>query len=236
VIDPNGLIGVVERPVGLVVLDQDGVEVAIDQNGWMLSRRYQAPRTMMRSVGFGQLVEELRPYQISLGIPVDPNRGYPVSLSRVEWSMYALITNEVNEVDVPFAPTEEWMELVPGLEILVEEASVAEGSYSYTIKAKYNRTQVDYPGGSSIRVQADETPPETIVLGMEILNAEGQPLRELGGGGSGTGYGDEMIYTSTGQGSCAACGEAAMLRYRIARKATEIEVSFALEDVPVPTF
>jgi hypothetical protein len=241
VIDPNGLIGVFERPVGLVVLDQDGVEVATDQDDWMGPRWYHAPRTMMRPVGFGQLVEEIRPYHISLGIPVDPNRGYPVSLSRIEWSTYALITNEVNEVDVPFAPADEWVELVPGLDILVEEASVTEGSYSYKIKAKYNRARVAYSGGFSIHVWRDEKPPETIVLEMDVLDAEGRSIRELGGGGfsggsSGTGSGDEMTYTSTGRGSCAACGEATTIRYRIARKATEIEASFVLEDVPVPDF
>lgn len=241
VIDPYGLIGLSTMPASLVVLDQDGVEIVNEEGSPVPSRLYRAPRTMRRYIGPGQRVEEIGPYHLSLGIPIDPNRGYPVSLSRVEWSMYALITNEVNEVDVPFAPTEEWVELVPGLEILVEEASVAEGTYSYRIKAQYNHAKVSYFGAHSIHVWRDEAPPETVVLEMDILDAEGRSIRDLGGGsfsssGGGTGSGDQMTATSTGRGSCAACGEAATIRYRIARKATEIEASFVMEGVPVPTF
>ena len=40
----------------------------------------------------------------------------------------------------------------------------------------------------------------------------------------------------TGRGSCAACGEATTIWYRIARKAADIEARFVLEDIPVPDF
>ena len=241
VIDPYGLIGLSTVPVGLVVLDQDGVEIVNEEGSPVPSRFYRAPRITMGPAGFGQWAEELRPYHVSLGIPIDPNRGYPVSLSRVEWSMYALVTSKVDVVDIPFAPSREWIEVVPGLDVLVEEASVAEGTYSYRIKAQYNQAEVSYFGAYSIHVWRDEAPPETVVLDMDILDAEGRSIRELGGGsfgggGSATGSGDEMAATSTGRGSCAACGEATTIRYRIARKATESEVGFVLEDVPVPTF
>jgi hypothetical protein len=239
VTDPNGLIGLSVIPLGLLVQDQDGVEI-INDASWMGHRWYQAPRTMNRPVGIGQWVEELRPYHVSMSVPIDPDRGYPVSLRYVEWSLYALVANEVNAVDIPFAPTDEWIELLPGFDVLVEEASVGEGTYAYKIIARCNRTQVAYTGAGSIHLWRDEKPPETIVLEMDVLDAEGRSIRELGGGfsggSSGTGSGDEMTYTSTGRGSCAACGEATTIRYRIARKATEIKMSFVLEDVPVPTF
>lgn len=240
VIDSNGLLGLTMTTGSAEAFDQDGRQVsstpATDQQSrWYLRPHYATVPTGAK----GEWVTEMFPNHFSVSLPMDPNAKYPSLLSRVEWSMYALVADQFKTVDVPFKASDTWVELAPGLEILVEKAVVEDGKYQYTIKAKWNTSQADYVSGGSVHLWRDEKPPATIVVNMSILDATGKPIQGGGGfssSGSYSGSGDLMTGTNTGTGNCAVCGNATTIRYTLAFNAHEKEVRLTLENVPVPSF
>jgi hypothetical protein len=155
--------------------------------------------------------------------------------------MYALVADKFESADLAFKTTADWVELVPGLKVLVEKATVDGTRYEYQVKSQYDLRKVSYlrPFPS---LSSSAALPERIVLEMQILNEKGVPVGGAGGSGafgsgmSGTGSGEQMNYTSSGSGTCSDCGQATTFRYRLAVKPYEREVRFVLENVPMPSF
>lgn len=243
IIDTNGLVGFSTWPSEVFVLDQDGdVYYQMDRDRHF-SRRYSAPTHHPRFGPGGISGEELRPYSMSVTIPIDPNAEvYPLFFSQVDWLTHVLVTQRIITVDIPFEETLDWFELTPGLELLVEKATAEGTKYAYTIKARYNRDSVSYsPGSMSFHRWADDPLPQRIVMDMQMLNADGKPVGKSGSYSAGSstsasGSDGQMLATSSGTGSCADCGQVTTIRYRIAVEPYEKEVRFVLEDIPVPSF
>jgi hypothetical protein len=174
---------------------------------------------------------------------VDPNVAYPDVLSRVEWSMNVLLAEQVKTVDVPFKASDTWVELTPGMEIMVEQATVEQGKYQYRIKTRYDRTKVDNLVSGSVHLWRDEQPPAAAVLKLDVLNAQGKRIRDLASGSysfsssSGArGSDNQVTDTASGNGNCDVCGTAATIRYTLAFGIYEQEIHPAVENVPVPVF
>ncbi len=238
-LDKTGLVGIEDRATNIVVLDQDGFEIHSTVDQPAISRWYRSPDDIHHFVGPFLRNDDIR---YSVSIPTDPSLGYPVSLSRVEWSFSVLLADTFEVVDVPFEPNESWIELVDGLEILVEEASAEEGKYSYLIQAIYEPNAVAYSTGGRWHFWRDETPPPVIVVKVEMLDAAGKPVHQPGtSGGFSSGTSRENsdgleIATTRASGSCAGCGDVATIRYTFALEPYEQEARFVLEDIPVPIF
>jgi hypothetical protein len=236
VTDPAGIIGFTSTPTGVVVLDErENVIHSSPRN----EQRWYSPLRYTRTLQDGAWVSELQPYSFPIDIPLDPNAPCPFLLDAVQWSMFALVAGQQKTVDVPFVPSKEWIELTAGLQILVEQATVSNGRYQYTIKVKYNRKKALYTMGSVIHVSPGEPAPPAVVMKMDILDAQGKPVQgqsggAFGGGGSFSGSGDEVTGTTSGSGSCSACGTAATIRYTLGLQVGEKEIHFLLENVPVP--
>jgi hypothetical protein len=232
IVDSNGLIGWAQNPSSVKAYDQNGQVIVNSTTDSPFVRWYQQPRSWSLPDSFPS---SMRLDRVSLNLAVEPNVDYPDVLSKVEWAMNVLVADEIKAVDVPFQPGETWVELTPGLEILVEQATVEEGKYQYRIQVKYDNTKVDYLLSGSISLWRDEALPPAAVLKMEVLNAEGQSLQ---GGSSGSYHGSNGLMTGTasGSGSCATCGTATTIRYTLAFDLYEQEATFVLTDVPVPEF
>jgi len=236
VIDANGLVGVDMRERSFMVLDQEGAEVYSATREVAGVYSYRAPDTMDMGIGFG-----IPPFWFSLATPVDPNQGCPSSLSRIEWSVGVLVADNFQVVDVPFEPNDNWVELVPGLEIQVEQASVEEGRCEYRIQAMYSEEVVSYLTSHSWYFRADKALPDVVVARMDLLNAAGQSVRDLGSGtfrnNTTTRTEDGLtVATGTGYGRCDTCGEVTTIRYALALAPYERQARFVLEDIPVPGF
>ena len=236
IIDSNGLIGLTSSVASAFVTDENGREIP-NSSGSFPVRFYQPPHSMPAMPG---LAGGLQPYHFSVSMPMDPNVAYPQRVSRMEWSMYALVAETYEVVDVPFKVTQDWIQVVPGLEILVEQATAEGNKYQYNVRARFNVKQVDWLLGGSVFMREGDELADRLMLEIQILNAQGKPVRSgsgaFGSSSSGSGSGNQMTYTMTGQGTCENCGAAATFRYRLAVNPYEQEVRFVLENIPVPTF
>jgi hypothetical protein len=240
ILDKTGLIGINTSAGDVVVVDQDGTEIYRSEEDVLGSRFYRPIERIGHIIGPGEWSDDFRS---SLSVPIDADQVYPESLSRVEWTVGALVADAFEVVDVPFEPNETWIELMPGLEIMVAQASVEEGRYSYSIEAIYDPNVAEYRATNTWHFWRDEVPPAAMLLEMAVLNADGESVRDLSQSGSFSGgssarssEGGLMTATVRGSGSCSACGDAAIIRHTFALAPYEREARFVLEDVPVPGF
>lgn len=264
VIDPNGLIGLSEVAANAKAFDEVGSQihvVGVSQQtvgypypSHVLS--YQPLRYLTKLDAGGRTIS-IAPYGFSIDMSMRPNAPFPLVLSRLEWSMAALLSDVFEAVDIPFVPTADWIELVPGLEVFVEQAIVQEGKYSYRIKARYDPNKISYldareepPGFTGRRhdplyAWPSQAFPEMIVTAIDVVDAEGNSIwnKRMQSGhisfGTGSGFSDsgyQRIAMRHGNGTCSECGNVAFLRHIIAFEPYHRELQFVLENVPVPGF
>lgn len=250
VVDANGLIGLSTVPANILVGDDlgnpiEGIADARSTLGY-LPPRYEATLR----VPSAEWTLEVIPYDFSIDMQVNQDDSFPLVLSRVEWSLGVLLGETFEVIDVPFATTEDWIEVVPGLEIVVEEAIVEAGRYEYSMKSRFRPSDVahpDYRAVSSRRQNGytwlGKATPGVAVAAMEIVDADGNSVHYQGAGGGVTSTVrstqasvDQATVTRIERSSCSACGEAAFFRYTIAWEPYEQEARFVLEDIPVPGF
>jgi hypothetical protein len=237
VFDSNGLIGLSYSAASAKALDRNGHVVSSMPAGSSLSRYYQPLRFVSVPTGpNGELVTQLAPSSIWVDLPMDPGARFPSVLGRVDWSMNVLLAKETKVVDVPFVESETWIELAPGLEILVEKALAEPGEYQYSIRARWRSEQADYTSRGSLYLYRDAKPPAAMVLSMNVLDDQGKPIPGGSSGGSYTSLEGVMIGTNVGSAYGPLCGNATTIRYTVALNVYEKETRFAAENVPVPSF
>jgi len=256
VLDPNGLIGLSEVATNAKALDELGDPIDTTRVSQYPILYLPVRYSTKIQLGTGQRITSPVPYNFTIDMTMGRGAPFPLMFSRLEWSVSALLTDNLQPIDIAFAPTADWVPLTPGLEIFVEEAVVKEGQYSYRIKARYDPNEVTYldarskPAGFMGR--SSEAPyswptnirplPEMIVTSIDIVDANGVPVWQQSTGGrsegSSGGFSDSdgwRIATRSGNGFCAKCGQAAFIRHVIAFRPYNRELQFVLENVPVPT-
>ncbi len=255
VIDPNGLIGLSPDIMGVQVRDELGqpVYVRSDRN---LSREISyrpvtySGTTWVHPDGTDEKIWSIIPYEFAIKMVMDAAFEYPLMLSRVQWSVHALLSDEIEVVDLPFAVSEDWAELAPGLDIVIEEVSIAENQYEHRSSIVLDPNRIAYPRKASLHYDSDEGLaghiwpaeglPETIVVEIDVLDADGLSIQNHGGDSRiltisrGGDYAEgrmSQIITSSGSGRDAA----AFIRYVIARNPYKQKVQLTMKDIPVPS-
>ena len=246
--DPNGLIGLSRYPVDVVAWDEFGtvLEPTTIRNGPVV----YVPLAYASTIHVPEMTWTVdpQPHDVSLDLQVAYDAtSFPVSLSRVEWSTNALLSDQFEMVDLPFAPTDGWVEIVPGLEVLIEEATISDDSYQCNMQTRFDPDRIAHSDGLGLTIEReegylwlDQMSPELIVIALEVVDAEGNAVRYQGGAGvlsisrSKKVVDGLTIITRHETGSCDACGQAAFLRHTIAYAPYEQEVRLVLEDVTLP--
>lgn len=240
ILDEVGLIGIDREPRDLVVLGPDGAEVYVEPARSFDTRWYYPVEKVKRQVGFNERADE---FVFSHTVPLEADQAYPASLSRVEWTRCILVADSIFTVEIPFAVDETWVELVPGLEIMVEEATSGEGRYDYSIEFICDPALAQYNSGGFRFFRNDETAPPNMMIDMALLDVEGVVMPPEGESSSthnrvkGSSN-DEgvLVGTASGYGICESCGNVATIRFTFAVNAVQQDVRLVLENVPVPGF
>jgi hypothetical protein len=255
VIDANGLIGLSEVAKSAKAFGDSGNQIQVHNPSTLPVRSgrectVQGPSYKPLAM---QWITHLDPFGFTIDMSMKYNAPFPVVLSRLEWSMSALLSDHFEAIDIPFAPTADWIELMPGLAVLVEQAVAEEGKYSCRIKARYDPNKVTYLDDrsdppcftGSVDVSYSwpwRAYPEMIVTAVDVLDVEGNSVwtqstgyRSLMNGNSFHDSSDRRIVTLHPIATCSECGKAAFIRHVIAFKPYNQELQFVLENVPVPT-
>ncbi len=239
VVDSNGLIGLSYSPVSAQALNRNGQVVCSMPADSSLSRYYQPvrPTSVLVPGPNGTItVTTMLASHVYVSMPLDPGARLPSVLDKVVWSTNLLLTKEQKTIDVPFAVSDTWIELAPGLEILVEKAFAEEQEYEFSIRVRWRSAQADYTSRGSLFLYRDMQLPAVIVLGMDVLDDQGKPISGGTSSGNYTNVQGVMIGNNIGRGYGPACGKAKTIRYTLALGAYEKAVQFAVDNVPVPVF
>ncbi len=239
VMDSNGLIGLSYSPASAQALNRNG-QVVCSMPADSFSYRYYQPVRPTSVLAMGpdgmMTVTTMLASYAFVSMPLDPGARLPAVLDKVVWSTNLLLAKEQKTIDVPFAVSDSWIELAPGLEILVEKAFAEDQEYEFSIKARWRSAQADYMSRGSIFLYRDAKPAETIVLSMDIRDDQGKPIPGGTSSGSYTSVQGVMIGNNIGSGYGPTCGKAKTFRYTLALGAYEKAVQFAVDSVPLPAY
>ena len=238
IVDSNGLLGLSSSPASAQALSQNGhVLLSMPEDSFQY-RFYQSLRTTsMLTVGPDgrTTVTQMLGSYFYVDLPLDPG-GRPLSvLGRIEWTSYVLLAKEIKTIEIPFAVSDTWIALAPGLDILVEKAFAEEEEYQFSIKARWQTGQADYTSRGSLLLYDTMKPPAAMVMSMEVLDDTGKPLAGSNGGSYMSLQG-VMIGNTVGSGYGPTCGKAKTIRYKVALGVYEQPVEFAVQNVPVPAY
>lgn len=250
VTDPNGLIGLSKYPTDVLAWDDIGTILDPVSSGEPSLVYLPLEYTGTIWVPTMEHIVDPVPYDVSIDLRQAPESPFPASLSRVEWSMNALLSNRFETVDLPFAPTDDWVEIAPGLEVFMEQAVVADDRYDCRMKSRFDPNEVvhpDYRARTSAHPRekgyrwSDQRSPEIVVIAVEVLDVQGNSVHYQGSGGGVLSvvlgmddFEDPAVVTRIETGRCNACGQAAFLRHTVAYAPYEQEVRLAMEDVVLP--
>ena len=258
VTDPTGLIGLASRATEISVLDEAGRPMLIAPlwdspsfDGYFEPVVY----TSTFWTPTGEMIYRIVPFEFSFDIVVPAPGEFPSQLSRIEWSMDALLSDTVEAIDLPFAPSEEGIELSPGLQVFVEQTSIEANRYQFRSTILIDSTRIAYPRTHTplSKSRGDDIGllrgylwsktglPEMVVLEIDVLDADGVSIQNYAQDARtvslfiGTSSEEDLtVITQTLTGTGRGCGAAAFIRYVVARDPYRQEVRFVLEDIPVP--
>ena len=238
IVDSNGLVGLSSSAASAQALSQNGhVLLSMPEDSFQY-RSYQPLRTTsVLTVGPDgrTTVTQMLGSYFYVDLPMDPGGRLLSVLGRIEWTSYVLLAKETKIIDIPFAVSDTWIELAPGLDVLVEKAFAEEEEYQFSIKARCQTAQADYTSRGSLYLYDTAKPPAAMVLSLEVLDDQGKPIPGSTGGNY-TNMQGVMIGNNTGSGYGPTCGNARTIRYKVALGVYEQPVQFAVENVPVPAY
>jgi len=234
VTDPNSFLGLNRTSTAVLAFDPNGQQVGSTPT--VRDRTYWPPdRIWVKKAG--RLVPRLQPYKVPVSIPLDPNRACPVMVSRLEWSMYALVAATSKSVDLPFKASNQWTDVAPRLQVLVTKAGIAGTGYTYSLMLKHDRTKVRIvPVSGHVTVGGGWPRPAVTVAGVDLRDSRGDPIEEqacYGNVGLPQGDGSEITDTLSGSGHCTNCGPAVTIRLILGFDAYEKKARFTLPNIPI---
>lgn len=258
VTDPTGLIALDAHPVmELSVLDEAGRPLMTPP----FSRHTALYEPVVYASTFwpqtGEMIYTIVPFEFSFDIVMPLPGEFPSHLSRIEWSMNALLSDTVEVIDLPFAVSEEGIELAPGLEVFVEQTSIEENRYQLYSTIVIDPARIAYPRTHQplSKPRGDDTGllrgylwskaslPETVVVEIDVLDANGVSIQNYAQDARSVivhvatdSVDNPTIITQTITGSGRGASAAAFIRYVVAFDPYRQKVDFTLEDVPIPVF
>jgi Flp pilus assembly protein CpaB len=165
-----------------------------------------------------QWTDVLEPVQMILRL--EPGLPGPESerIKHVKGYFYVLMAESIEYLDIPFKPTEEWLQLSPVLEIKVLEARSTEFDYECRIDIRPGHGWF-YPGGDL---------PNRFPIDRQLLYEDGKPMRQD------RGFFHRTIPPLIGGNESGMCfGRIEKIRFVIAVNASHHKIPFELEDVPL---
>ncbi len=258
VTDPTGLIALDAHPVmELSVLDEAGRPLMTPPSSRYAAFYEPVVYTSTFWPQTGETTYTIVPFEFCFDIVMSLPGEFPSHLSRIGWSMNALLSDSVEVIDLPFAVNEEGIELASGLEVFVEQTSIEENRYQLHSTIVLDPARIAYPRTHKPlnKPRGDDTGllrgylwsktglPETIVMEIDVLDADGVSIQNYAQDARTVWFviatnsvDNPTIITQTITGFRRGAGAAAFIRYVVAFDPYRQKVDFTLEDVPVPIF
>ncbi len=181
------------------------------------------PPLIARSVPTYHKLAKPAPFTVRLNL--DQNEAWPLGLSTVECEMVALYAQSYEVFDIPFAMSDQWIVLKPGIRVWVEQAKCDGFAYSYILR-------ISYEGTDPTRFETSRWTnhlPDDMVIQIQLLDAQGALVPESETGS----FRIDNTNIRVGKGPDA---DVQILRFKLATNPHKEKITMLLTDLPVPVF
>jgi hypothetical protein len=224
ILKPDRVLGLSTIEADVLAINEKGVELAGPSG--MSSWRYYSPLTIRR-------INPNTEY-VGISFSMDPNLGYPLMLETLGWTSYALLFQKKQSIDLPFQVTGQSVQILPGVKVLIEEATSQGEDYRYQLKTEFEGTV--NPFAMMVSMHEGSILPGYLISEIQLLDAQGSPVNASSGSFGSSMSGSTGKATLTGHGTCSACGGVKTIRFVVVVNPYEVKIPFVLTDIPVPTF
>ena len=168
-----------------------------------------------------QRVTELKPSRFQVRLDADLIEQDKAEIGRLKGYFHALVVESYVNVDLPFEPNDNWMQLTPDVSVRVAEARCDGHSYRLRTEA--------HPRGLDL-LFADGPLPDQVVVDRQLLGSDGKPIEPrhrmghipapVNGSSSGSRSGGDLDIQT--------------IRFVIAVKPRHQKIPFELEHIALP--
>lgn len=164
------------------------------------------------------------PAPFALELDLDPKDTWPLVVSSLEFEVYAMYARDHEVFEIPFMPSEDWVELKPGISVCVDQAQCDGADYSYLLR-------IQYEGVDPTRFDANRHMvhlPDDMVMSIQLLDPEGELVPES----KADSMRIDQLNIRAGKGTAA---EVQAIQFKLATEPREEKISLWLTDLPVPS-
>ena len=165
------------------------------------------------------------PEPFTIRLNLEQNETWPLGLSTVECEIVALYARDYEVFDIPFALSDQWIVLKPGIRVWVEQAQCDGNEYSYVLRIRYEGTDPTQFETSRYTNHL----PDDMVIQIQLLDAQGALVTESETGS----FRIDNTNIRIGKGHAA---DVQTLRFKLATNPRNEIITLLLSDLPVPIF
>ena len=165
------------------------------------------------------------PEPFTLSLDLDPADTWPLKLSRVECEVCVMVARDHEVFEIPFAPSDDWIVLKPGISVWVDQAQCDGIEYGYLLRFRYEGVDPTLFDANRYITHL----PDDMVMGIQALGPEGLAVPES----EAASMRISNLNIRAGQGRAA---EIQALQFRLATAPREEKITLILTDLPVPNF
>jgi len=248
ILDPSRVLGICWEPIIEKIVDDKGKSVEIgsvsrgsgDMKYDLLRYRRRSVRTSPRlenairyalglrrkTISRPKWVKELESNRMQINLDAGLSKQPGENIARVEGHFYALVTESLEYVDVPFKRSDDWVRLTPDMAIRVGHASCEESKSQYYLSVSERPENA----GSMSPMHVHDYLPDRLVVARQLLDPYDKPichplairylpksLNDRGEAARGTGV-----------------GQIKKIRFVIAVNVRHRKIPYVLENIPLP--
>jgi hypothetical protein len=177
-----------------------------------------------------ELVNELQPARVRFDLDLGSLECSSGEFRSLNGYYYVLMAESVENIEVPFEPNDQWVNLTDELAIQVREAKWT--IYGTRIRYNFDIEENRLGGGRFNRLSFGDYLPEKIVMGRQLIGEDGKPLRQP------MGFGSLRAHVGgSGSGSHSSRSGASPIKkiqFVIAVNPKHYKIPFELKNVPLP--
>jgi hypothetical protein len=171
-----------------------------------------------------EMVSVLQPSNLRMSLNNEIIQKAGAEIGSIKGYFYALSVNTFKNIDVPFEPNDNWIQLTENQFVKIKRVDRSGNSINYQIEEQWNG------GNRPFQLRVGDYLPSEILTGKRYLKADGT-LTENHMFGS-----QQLLEHAGGNGSMSSkdVPQIQKIRYIIAQDPNSVKIPFELKNIPVP--
>jgi hypothetical protein len=171
-----------------------------------------------------EMVSVLQPSNLRMSLNNEIILKAGTEIGSIKGYFYALTVNKFKNIDVPFEPNDNWIQLTQNQFVKIKRVDRSGNSINFQIEEQWNG------GNRSFQLRVDEYLPSQILTGKRYLKADGTLTENHM-------FGSQQLPEHAGSGGSMSGKDVPQIkkiRFIIAEDPNNVKIPFELKNIPVP--